>query len=207
MNITTSELVYINEAAKALKQKDFILIDNAMIGLDNIENLVTFILLDNNFLTNYFHGIIINQRSLSAFIKTISIESDFEFDSMNTVIQTKSGGELLIGFDQRIAELACSRYKTAISIDASYINSVPEKEAPNITESIQNMSKADGAIRVNYYNYYMTLFPSILPLTKSDKMYISIFELCYIPKLFVGKFRINKKKFDVITYIHYYNIT
>jgi hypothetical protein len=206
MNITTSELVYINEAAKALKQKDFILIDNAIIGLDNIENLVTFILLDNNFLTNYFHGIIINQRALSAFIKTISIESDFQFDSMNTVIQTKSGGELFIGFDQRIAELACSRYKIAISIDTSYLNPVPEKEAPNITEAIQNMSKADGAIRVNYYNYFMTLFPSILPLTKSDKMYISIYEKYFSLRLFTAKFRIHKKKFDVITYIHYYNI-
>ena len=177
-----------------------------MIGLDNIENIVTFILLDNNFFINHFNGAIINQRALSAFIKTISIESDFEFDSINNIIRTKSGGELCIGFNYSIAELACSRYKDAMLIDSSYINSIPEKEAQNITNSIQNMSKADGAIRVNYYDYYMTLFPSILPLTKSDKMYISIFEKHFTLNHFVAKFRINKKKFNIIIYIHYLKI-
>ena len=206
MNITTSELVYINEAAKALKQKDFILIDNAMIGLDNIENIVSFILLDNNFFTNHNNGMIINQRALSTFIKTLSVESDFQFDSINNIIKTISGGELLIGFNQSIAELACSKYLATIDVENTFINSIPEKEAPNIANGIQDMSKADGAVRVNYYEYYMTLFPSILPLTKTDKMYISIYEKYFGLKHFVAKFRINKKKFDIITYIHYLNL-
>jgi hypothetical protein len=68
--LTTSELVYINEAAKALKQKEFILIDNAMIGLDNIQSIVTYVLLDNNFFINHLNGVIINQRALSAFVKS-----------------------------------------------------------------------------------------------------------------------------------------
>ena len=73
MILTTAELVYINEAAKALKQKDFMIIGNIMIGLDNIQNILTYIALDGNFITNYIEGAIINARALSAFIKSLSV--------------------------------------------------------------------------------------------------------------------------------------
>ena len=203
MNITTSELVYINEAAKALKQKDFIIIDNVIIGLDNIHNIVTYITLDSNFISNCFKGIIINQRELSAFIKTLSVESDFQFDSINNVIRTISGGELMIVFNQSIAELACDKYKRALSLHDLFPIVYPEGEAPNILNGIQNMNKSDGAIRINYNDYYMTIFPSILPINKADKLYITI--LASTTPIFFARFRINKKKFDIITYIGYYN--
>ena len=205
MNITTSELVYINEAAKALKQKDFVLIDNAIIGLDNIQYIVTYVLLDSNFINNYFNGIIINQRSLSAFIKTISIESDFEFDSIDTTLRTVSGGELSIRFDQRITSFAYNKYKYALSIDNTTKVIINEVEVPEILNKIQNMSKADGAGNVIYEGYYMTLFPSILPTTKSDKLYLQIFQPDLI-HTFTTKFRINKKKFNIITYISFIKI-
>ena len=205
MKLTTSELVYINEAAKALKQKDFILIDNAMIGLDNIQNIVTYILLDTNFISNYHNGIIINQRSLSAFIKTLSIESDFEFDSINNVIRTISGGELILGYNLQLASLACDKFKYATSLD-SYIPSViNESEVPDIVSNIQNMSSSDGAVGINYNGYYMTLFTSILPITKTDKIYLKILQP-YTHHTFIAKFRIKKKKFDIITYINFIKV-
>ena len=177
MNITTSELVYINEAAKALKQKDFILIDNAIIGLDNIQSIVTYILLDNNFISNYFGGIIINQRALSAFIKTLSVESDFEFDSTNNVIRTISGGELSLGFDRYLAELTCSMFKYSVNdIENTYQVMLNEEEVSYVSDKLQNMKKADGAIGINHNGYYMTIFPSILPITKTDKIYLKILQ-------------------------------
>ena len=190
MILTTSELVYINEAAKALKQKDFILIDNAMIGIDNINNMVTYILLDTNFITNYHNGIIINQRSLSAFIKTLSMESDFMFDSVN---------------NRFIAEMACAKFKYAVALDNSIKTIICETEIPDIMNQIQNMKSADGAIGVNYNGYYMTLFPSFLPTNKTDKMYVSILQPIHL-HTFIAKFRIKKKKFDIITYINYLKI-
>lgn len=205
MNITTSELVYINEAAKALKQKDFVLIDNAIIGLDNIQYIVTYVLLDSNFINNYFNGIIINQRSLSAFIKTISIESDFEFDSIDTTLRTVGGGELLIGLDQRIISFAYNKYKYAISIDNTTQIAINEVEIPEILSKIQSMSKADGAASVIYEGYYMTLFSSILPTTKSDKLYLQIFQPDLI-HTFISRFRISKKKFNIITYINFIKV-
>lgn len=206
MKLTTSELVYINEAAKALKQKDFILIDNAMIGLDNIQNMVTYILLDTNFINNYNNGIIINQRALSAFIKTLSIESDFTFDSMDNTIRTISGGELTIIYNLPIAELACNKFKYAISLDSDIKTAISESEIPDVMIQIQGMKSADGYVGINYNGYYMTLFPSFLPTNKTDKMYVTILQSYTQFHTFVAKFRIKKKKFDVITYINYLKI-
>lgn len=203
MILTTAELVYINEAAKALKQKDFIIIGNIMIGLDNIQNILTYIILDSNFIVNYIEGIIINTRALSAFIKSLSLESNFEFDFDNNIIKTISGGELCIIFDARLFNLAKNKYEYGINIDKNNKIIIPEKQVDNIAKQIQSMNKADGGIGINYNGYYMVLFPSILPINKSDKMYLTIFDFNSNNTTFIAKFRINKKKFDVITYIHY----
>ena len=206
MRLTTNELVYINEAAKALKQRDFILIDNAIIGLDNIQNMLTYILLDTNFIVNYHDGIIINQRVLSAFIKTLSMESDFRFDSVNNTIKSISGGELTLTHNIQLAELACNKFKYATSLDYIMQTAIPETEIKDIMDKIQNMNKADGSIGINYNGYYMTLFPSILPINKSDKLYVKIFQSNIQLHTFIAKFCIRKKKFDIITYINYIKV-
>lgn len=208
MKLTTSELVYINEAAKALKQKDFIIIDNFMIGLDNIQNIVTYLLLDSNFINNYNNGIIINQRALSAFIKTLSIESDFEFNPINTgldIIRTISGGELTIRHNQYMAELACSKFKYAISLDENIQVVLHETEIPDILSQVQNMKSDDGAIGINYNGYYMTLFPALIPSNKSDKLYIKIMQPP-VMHTFISKFYIIKKKFSVVTYVNFIKV-
>ena len=205
MTLTTSELVYISEAAKALKQKEFILIDNAMIGIDNIQNMLTYVLLDTNFIHNYHDGIIMNQRALSAFIKTLSIESDFRFDSINNIIRAISGGELTIMHNLSIAELACNKFKYAVSLENNIQTAISEAEIPDIMTKIYSMKSADGAVGIDYNGYYMTLFPSFLPTTKSDKMYVTILQPSQL-HTFIAKFRIKKKKFDVITYINYLKI-
>lgn len=206
MKLTTSELVYINEAAKALKQKEFILIDNAMIGIDNIQNMLIYVLLDTNFIHNYHDGIIINQRALSAFVKTLSIESDFTFDSINNIIRTISGGELVITHNLSITELACEKFKYATNLEYNIQTAIPEMEIPDIMTKIQSMKSADGAIGINYNGYYMTLFPTFLPTNKSDKMYVTILQPYIQLHTFIAKFRIKKKKFDVITYINYLKV-
>ena len=208
MNLTTSELVYINEAAKALKQREFILIDNAMIGIDNIQNIVTYILLDNNFFINHLNGVIINQRELSAFIKTLSMESDFKFDFIDNKakINTISGGELNMIFNRSIAELTCDKFKYAISLDYVARTTIPDTEVPDIANKIQSMSKADGSIRINYNGYIMTVFPSLFQITKADKMYVKILQSYIHLHTFIAKFTIKKKKFDIITYVMYLKI-
>lgn len=203
MILTTAELVYINEAAKALKQKDFMIIGNIMIGLDNIQNILSYISLDSNFITNYIEGAIINARALSAFIKSLSLESDFKFDYDNCIIRTISGGELCISFDNRLLDLVKNKYAYGMNIDKTNKIAISENQIDDIAKHIQTMNKADGGSGVNYNGYYMVLFPSILPMNKSDKMYVTIFDFGIGYNTFIAKFRINKKKFDIITYIHY----
>lgn len=207
MILTTSELVYINEAAKALKQKEFILIDNAMIGLDNIQNIVTYVLLDNNFFINHINGAIINQRSLSAFIKTLSIESDFEinFIDNSTKLNTISGGELVISLNRYLAELANNKFKYAISLDNNIQTVMVESEIPDILSRVQTMRSNDGSIGINLNGYYMTLFSTLLPTNKNDKLYIRILQPP-VMHTFISKFHIKKKKFDVITYVNYLKV-
>jgi hypothetical protein len=207
LKLTTSELVYINEAAKALKQKDFILIGNAMIGLDNIQNIVTYLLLDNNFFINHIDGIIINQRALSAFIKSLSIESEFEINFIDGIatIHTLGEGLLEIKLNNYLAEMACNKFRYVISLEGSIPTVLEEIEVPDITSRIQSMSKSDGGIGINYNGYYMTLFSTILPITKSDKIYLKILQPP-IQHTFISKFHIKKKKFDIITYINYLKV-
>lgn len=207
MKLTTSELVYINEAAKALKQKNFILIDNIMIGIDNIQSIVTYVLLDTNFMINYNNGIIINQRQLSAFVKALSIESDFEFNIVNgsDIIRTISGIELQINYNQMIAEMACDKFKYAVSLESNIPTIIDETEIPDVLTKVQSMKSGDGAIGINYNGYYIILFPALLPTVKSDKLYIKILQ----PPLFhtfISKFHIKKKKFDIITYVNYLKV-
>lgn len=203
MKLTTTELVYINEAGKALKQKDFMIIDNYLIGLDNINNILSYIKLDTEFVSNIINGMIINQRALSAFIKSISIESDFEYDRFNTVLRSISGGELQIKFDMSLAMLACEKFKYASCLENSFQSA--EIEAQDIMQKLQSMNKSDGGAGINYNGHYMVVFPSVLPSNKSDKMYIRFIDYPE-SNIFTAVFRVQKKKFCIMTYISYMNI-
>ena len=67
------------------------------------------------------------------------------------------------------------------------------------------MKSADGAIGINYNGYYLTLFPSLLPTNKSDKLFLKILQQL-LPNIFTAKFNIKKKKFVIITYVSYLKV-
>ena len=77
--ITVEELLQINEAAKALKQKSFAIFNcNVLVGLDNIDvclkyTTMTIVL---NEKSQILEGMQINTRELSAFIKSITFETE-----------------------------------------------------------------------------------------------------------------------------------
>lgn len=203
MKLTTAELVYINEAAKALKQKDFILISNVIIGIDNLTSAFTYITLVSTLLTNNITGAIFNTRSLSAFIKTITLESDFEFHFGNT-LKTQADGQLQITTDQRILEEACRLYKYTISIDQMF----PQEEVADLelTNKLYSMNKSDGGFMSHIGNHIATVFPSILPVSKNDILYFTVFNNYPMDGLFTVKYRICKKKFNVMVYISYIDV-
>ena len=76
--IKTIELIHIGEAAKALKQKEFQIFNQFIIGIDDSVTM-KYVQLDSNIFRNdyRFDNFIINTRELSAFINSITLESEF----------------------------------------------------------------------------------------------------------------------------------
>ena len=78
MQVKISDLIYINDAARALKKSNVMWIKNKLICIDNL-NYIIFCSLDPDKLSVLPNrGIIFNQRELSKFMKAVSTESQFD---------------------------------------------------------------------------------------------------------------------------------
>lgn len=205
--IKTSELLHINEAAKALKQKEFQIFDQFIIGVDNSATM-QYVQLDSNvFINNHrFENIVINARDLSAFIKTITLESEFELEyyedkgftirSMNNELWFKKSFLTNLYCDNIINTF----YKVQFMIQHGAIQ--PEADVTNDLSQLFSIKKGDGSIRYNYLGRYMvTLFSGLLPLNKSDRIFLSIYSNSAYA--FNALFRVKKKKFDVFICVAY----
>ena len=84
----------------------------------------------------------------------------------------------------------------------------------DVTEELENAftyRKTDGTYpyikNINGNNFYMTLFSSIFPLNKTDKIDLEILDLPET-NTFVSKFGIIKKKSNITIYIYiHFNIS
>ena len=193
--IKTTELLHLNEAAKALKQKNFIIIINnnntIIAGIDNVNACIKFVELQTNlFYNTALNNIIINARELSAFVKTITIESEFE-------IKQKNDTNLYISSMNAELSFIINRY---INLNKTYdiINycntNTPTISEENVTDKLTDLfsiHKDDGCIYYKHYNkYYMTLFYGLLPINKSDKILLSIYNNSNIS--FIARFKVIK---------------
>lgn len=212
MQLSISDLVYINEAAKCLKHRRFAFINNLLIGLDNIQTYICKIVLDPNKLENVsLKGLIFDQRDLSKFIKALTTESYFYIDENNAVNQmfTNIGAvEMLVLTDKNMIDFALSRINQSNLIDSSiaaYNNPISGDITKDI-EEVFTMHKGDGAFYYKFQNrYYLTLFNGLLPLNKSDKVYLSILDNGMEPT-FTAKYDIKKSKFVISIYIAYLKV-
>lgn len=205
--IKTSELLHINEAAKALKQKEFQIFDQFIIGIDTLATM-QYVQLDSNvFINNHrLDNIVLSTRELSAFIKTITLESEFELEyyedkgfvikSMNSELWFKKSFLTNIYCDNSINTF----YKVQFMIQHGAVQ--PEMDITNDLSQLFSMKKGDGSIRYNHLGRYMiTLFSGLLPLNKSDKVFLSIYPNS--THAFNALFRVKKKKFDVFICVAY----
>lgn len=205
--IKTSELLHINEAAKALKQKEFQIFDQFIIGVDNSATM-QYVQLDSNvFINNHrFDNLVLSTRELSAFIKTITLESEFELEyyedkgfvikSMNGELWFKKSFLTSIYCDNSINTF----YRVQFMIQHEAVQ--PEMDITNNLSQLFSMKKGDGSIRYNHLGRYMiTLFSGLLPLGKSDKIFLSIYPNSI--HAFNALFRVRKKKFDVFICVAY----
>lgn len=204
IRITIGDLVYINEAARNLKQKVVMWIGNKLVGLDSNDYIV-FINLDPSKLSIIpQRGLIFSQRDLSKFMKSISTESGFDVCVSGMIFKTQLNtisDSMMVEINESMQRIVDAKINNTMYIDQGL---VLEEDISNNIKSLYSMARADGMFKFIYdNNHYMTLFPGLLPLNKSDKVYMCIDDQLYGQNSFVSRFRVHKKQFDVFVYVRY----
>lgn len=202
-----SDLTYINEAAKALKCRNFMWKQNKIISMDSMDYILYSELNTDKLLTYPTKGIVMNQRELSKIMKSITTESYFDISdellSNITTINTINDS-MMVKIDSSI--------DTSVDRNLNISHQMDELIGNNnidITDrlgALFKLNKASGSINFQYDNeHILTLFVGILPLAKSDKILINLHDYPN-SNIFCVRFTVVKKLFKVYAYLKYIKI-
>ena len=203
--IPIADLVYINDAARAFKQKNFMWYQNMLIGIDNTDYFTNISLDTSKFSTWISQNCpIFNQRDLSKFMKSITSEQSFVIDDtkyynmIHTISETAT-----VFIDKRLENKIKYNLNNTISIDSSMINT-PEQDFTERLSMLFKMNSTAGAVQYHIDNEYsITVFGNLLPLNKADKIYVTLKDDEFNNKIFYVRYRVHKKAYDVYTYVKY----
>lgn len=203
MKILTIDLVALSDAAKALKQKNFIVYKGYLFGTDNAGYITCCNKSDNSLLFNY-DGLIFNTRDLSAFIKTIATETEFDIDfdyNNECILKSFMDGIMTIKYDNRLLNMIINKYNSLINYKDNELDITVD------LIGLFDMKKTDGCFyykpNINNKQYFMTLFPGLLPLNKADKVFLSIKDF---GSHFISFFTVEKKKYKVQVIVCYLKV-
>ena len=205
MTITISDIIYLNDAIKSLKQKNVMWIHDKIFGIDNFSYIIYTKLNLEKISKLPTTGFIFNQRELSKFVKSLTTESTFELDenSDSTILITISE-TLVVKTSRQIESTVIGMSKNAISIDCRMLN-ITEDDCSKDLEKLYTLNKTSGSFLYKYdNNHLLTLFSGIVPLAKADKLYIKVMDNS--DNTFLARFRSHKKHFDVFIYLLYLKI-
>lgn len=206
MVLTLADLIYINDSAKALKQKQFLFFRNKLYGIDNIMSYLIYVDLDINHLSKDFYsynGVLFNAKELSKFVKSLSIEKEFEIntDVRMGVLTSMACESVSYIIDFRLDNMVMQKINTINNRIYTQDDSID-----NLIEPLFSMKKVEGTYNAIYNNkYYITLFPGLLPLNKGDKASIAISDDIN-SNMFVARFKVIKKKFIITLFIGYLKV-
>lgn len=201
--IAASDLMYIAEAAKCLKQKRFALyLGVYVVGLDNLKTYYCQIVLDGAMMQRPNHEFMaFNTKDLSDFMKAPVLDSEYVINDDGTIVNS-IGDVLTIVNEPWIWPLVKSKFYTYIMLgntrQLTFSSDINE-----IADELRSMHKADGAILKNVNGYIMTLFPNLLPMLKTDKLSVKIYD--DNSGIFVAVFTIKKKSFNMECCVAYLN--
>jgi len=201
--IPVSDIFYILEISKALKQRTIMWYQDYVIGMDSDDYIIYYKIDSTKINVRPIVGLIVNQRELSAFTKTITTEFEFKIDiiaiNFSTLLTTLNG---TLKVDVNTSFI--NNKMMFIGFNNRFINS-KEDDMSNIIDFMYSMNKSSGVRLFKYDdNHILTLFGGLLPLTKSDKIFLSIID--DINETFLARFRIKKKLGDVIIILKYMKI-
>lgn len=191
--IQTVDLITLSNISKSLKQKDFIVFNNKIYGIDSTQYHIYTSIIQLNGINE---PIQLNYKELSEFVKSITTEMEFNIENYGSYynITNNLGGTLKILKPNILLMQFVNNTNNYINnfsrrVDYGIIN--------NDLEQLLSMKKSDGTFYYKKDNkYFMTLYPGLLPVNKGDKINLSILDNEQ-DNLFVGHFEINKKNIVV----------
>ena len=202
-----SDLMQINEAAKALKCRNFMWKQNKIISMDSMDYILYSELNTDKLLTYPTKGIVMNQRELSKIMKSITTESYFDISDellSNTTIVNTINDSMAFKIDSSI--------DASVDRNLNISHQMDELIGSNnidITDrlgALFKLNRASGSINFQYDNeHILTLFVGILPLAKSDKILINLHDYPN-SNIFCVRFTVIKKIFKVYAYLKYIKI-
>ena len=203
-----SDLMQINEAAKALKCRNFMWKQNKIISMDSMDYILYSELNTDKLLTYPIKGIVMNQRELSKIMKSITTESYFDISDellSNTTIVNTINDSMAFKIDSSIDASVDRNLNISYQMDELMIGN----NNIDITDrlgALFKLNRASGSIYFQYDgNHILTLFVGILPLAKSDKILINLYDYPN-SNIFCVRFTVIKKLFKVYAYLKYIKI-
>ena len=203
-----SDLMQINEAAKALKCRNFMWKQNKIISIDSMDYILYSELNTDKLLTYPTKGIVMNQRELSKIMKSITTESYFDISDellSNTTIVNTINDSMAFKIDSSIDASVDRNLNISYQMDELMIGN----NNIDITDrlgALFKLNRASGSIYFQYDgNHILTLFVGILPLAKSDKILINLHDYPN-SNIFCVRFTVIKKLFKVYAYFKYIKI-
>ena len=199
------DLVYINDAARAFKQKNFMWYQNMLVGIDNTD-YITFINLDTSKFSTWItqNCPMFNQRDISKLMKTITAEQYFEVDDSKYLSMIHTVNETAtVQFNKRLELQIKHNLNTSLGIDSIMI-ATPEEDYTSKLEMLYKMNSTAGAVQYHIDDTHsITVFGNLLPLNKADKIYATIQDDPNNNMIFYVRYRVHKKAYDVYTYVKY----
>lgn len=202
-----SDLMQINEAAKALKCRNFMWKQNKIISMDNMDYILYSELNTDKLLTYPTKGIVMNQRELSKIMKSITTESYFDISDellSNTTIVNTINDSMAFKIDSSI-DASVDR-NLNISHEMDELIGSNNIDITDRLGALFKLNRTSGSINFQYDNeHILTLFVGILPLAKSDKILINLRDYPN-SNIFCVRFTVIKKLFKVYAYLKYIKI-
>jgi hypothetical protein len=197
----------INEAAKALKCRNFMWKQNKIISMDNMDYILYSELNTDKLLTYPTKGIVMNQRELSKIMKSITTESYFDISDellSNTTIVNTINDSMAFKIDSSI-DASVDR-NLNISHEMDELIGSNNIDITDRLGALFKLNRASGSINFQYDGeHILTLFVGILPLAKSDKILINLRDYPN-SNIFCVRFTVVKKLFKVYAYLKYIKI-
>jgi hypothetical protein len=197
----------INEAAKALKCRNFMWKQNKIISMDSMDYILFSELNTDKLLTYPTKGIVMNQRELSKIMKSITTESYFDISDellSNTTIVNTINDSMAFKIDSSIDASVDRNLNISHEMDELIGNN--NIDITDRLGALFKLNRASGSINFQYDDeHILTLFVGILPLAKSDKILINLRDYPN-SNIFCVRFTVIKKIFKVYAYLKYIKI-